>query len=137
MRRAGGKIGGIPGLRLACAAAAALILCAAETAISPKEAVARRAERLAQRLAVRPGFSVRVREGESVIGGGSTPGQSLPTVLVAVTHARYSAQKLEALLRRHSPPVLGRVERDELLLDLRTVFEDEDEELAQAFDKID
>jgi L-seryl-tRNA(Ser) seleniumtransferase len=101
-----------------------------------KEAVARRAERLAQQIAARPDFSVRVRDGESVIGGGSTPGQSFPTALVAVTHARHSAQKLEALLRRHSPPVLGRVERDELLLDLRTVFEDQDEELARAFDKI-
>jgi L-seryl-tRNA(Ser) seleniumtransferase len=102
----------------------------------PKAAVTRRAERLAERIAARPDFSVRVREGESVIGGGSTPGQSLPTALVAVTHAGHSAAQLEALLRRHSPPVLGRVERDELLLDLRTVFEDQDEELARAFEGI-
>jgi L-seryl-tRNA(Ser) seleniumtransferase len=101
-----------------------------------REPMLRRAERLAERIAARPDFSVRVREAESVIGGGSTPGQSLPTALVAVTHARHSAAQLEALLRRLSPPVVGRVERDELLLDLCTVFEDQDEELARAFEEI-
>jgi seryl-tRNA(Sec) selenium transferase len=43
---------------------------------------------------------------------------------------------LEALLRQNSPPVIARVERDELLLDLRTVFEDQEEELAQAFERM-
>jgi L-seryl-tRNA(Ser) seleniumtransferase len=101
-----------------------------------KEAIAPRAAKLADRIATRPGFLVCIREGESVIGGGSTPGQSLPTTLVAVTHARHSAQQLEALLRRNAPPVIARVERDELLLDLRTVSEEQDEELAQAFEQI-
>ena len=69
------------------------------------------------------------------MGGGSTPGQSLPTRLVAVTHARHSAQELEALLRRNRPPIITRVERDRLLLDLRTVFEDQDEQIARAFER--
>jgi len=99
-----------------------------------KEELVRRATWLADRIAACPGFSAALEDGESVIGGGSTPGQSLPTKLVAVTHARHSAQELESLLRRNSPPVIGRVERDRLLLDLRTVFEDE--ELAQAFERI-
>jgi len=102
----------------------------------PKEAIAPRAARLAEQIAARPGFSARVQEGESVIGGGSTPGKSLPTALVAVTHTQQSAQDLEALLRRNSPPIIARVERDELLLDLRTVFEDQDAVVAQAFERI-
>jgi L-seryl-tRNA(Ser) seleniumtransferase len=102
----------------------------------PKQAIVPRAARLGERIAARPGFSARVEDGESVIGGGSTPGQALPTALVAVTHTRHSAQKLEALLRQNSPPVIARVERDELLLDLRTVFEDQEEELAQAFERM-
>lgn len=102
----------------------------------PRDAILPRAARLAERIAARAGFAACVQNGESVIGGGSTPGQSLPSPLVAVTHTRHSAQQLETLLRRNSPPVIARVERDELLVDLRTVFEDQDEEVARAFERI-
>jgi L-seryl-tRNA(Ser) seleniumtransferase len=100
------------------------------------EAIRPRATRLAEKISAHPQFSVRIQDGESVIGGGSTPAQSLPTVLLAVTHARHSAQELERLLRRSSPPVIARVEEDALLLDLRTVFEDQDGELLQALEAI-
>jgi L-seryl-tRNA(Ser) seleniumtransferase len=79
---------------------------------------------------------VELEDGESVIGGGSTPGQSLPTRLIAVTHRERTAEELEAALRRHSPPVIARIERDRLLLDLRTVFEDQDDTLARAFERV-
>jgi L-seryl-tRNA(Ser) seleniumtransferase len=102
----------------------------------PVEAIRRRATGLAGKISALPRFSVRVRDGESVIGGGSTPAQSLPTALLAVTHSSHSAQELEQLLRRNSPPVIARVEEDALLLDLRTVFEDQDEELFEALDAI-
>ena len=101
-----------------------------------QEEIALRAARLAERIAAEPGYSLQIEDGESVIGGGSTPGQSLPTKLLAVTHTRYSAQDLEALLRRNSPPIIARIERDRLLLDLRTVFEDQDEEIAAGFEKL-
>jgi L-seryl-tRNA(Ser) seleniumtransferase len=101
-----------------------------------REVLAPRAARLAEQIAARPGISAQVEDGESVIGGGSTPGQSLATKLVVVTHARHSAQDLEALLRRNSPPVIARIERDRLLLDLRTVFDDQDEEINRAFERL-
>ena len=103
--------------------------------LSPAE-IGARATRLAQRISAQPGFSAQVEEGESVIGGGSTPGQSLPTRLVAVRHTARSAQALEAILQQNSPPIMARVEADCLLLDLRTVFEDQDETVAQAFAQI-
>ena len=103
--------------------------------LSPAE-IGARATRLAQRISAQPGFSAQVEEGESVIGGGSTPGQSLPTRLVAVRHTTHSAQALEIILRQNSPPIMARVEADRLLLDLRTVFEDQDETVAQAFAQI-
>ena len=103
----------------------------------PAEEIGARALRLAQKIDGRGGLRAEVREGESVIGGGSTPGQSLPTRLLAVTHAGRSAQELEQSLRRNSPPVLARVENDLVLLDLRTVFAEQDEEIARAFERLE
>ena len=95
-----------------------------------------RAVRLAERIAACHDLSVEIRQGESVMGGGSTPGQSLPSKLLAITHARHSAQALEELLRRNQPPIIARLERDRLLLDLRTVFENQEEEIVTAFKRI-
>jgi L-seryl-tRNA(Ser) seleniumtransferase len=101
------------------------------------EAIHHRAARLAERLAGHPQFSFHLQEGNSLIGGGSTPAQSLPTALLAVRHAQHSAQELEELLRQNSPPIIARVEQDTLLLDLRTVFEEQDEELIRALEGIE
>ncbi|MFB3923487.1 MAG: L-seryl-tRNA(Sec) selenium transferase [Terriglobia bacterium] len=102
-----------------------------------RDDIAQRAARLAERLAAVPGISAAVEDGDSVIGGGSTPGQSLPTRLVAVTHVRLSATDLEALLRRNSPPIIARIEHGRLLLDLRTVFDEQDEPIVEGFKNID
>ena len=86
-----------------------------------------RAEAFAQRI---PGASVR--EATSVIGGGSTPDQALPTFVVAVPG---NARHLEKQLRASDPPIAARIENDELLLDLRTVHPSEEDALAQALAK--
>jgi len=99
--------------------------------LSPSQVHAR-AERLAASISACPSFTVTLREGESVIGGGSTPGQALATTLLAVRHAHLSATKLDELLRRATPPIVGRVEQDELVLDLRTVTKEQDEVIAAA-----
>jgi len=101
-----------------------------------KEVIASRAERLAKRISARPGFAAVLRDGHSVIGGGSTPGQALDTSLVAVRHRQHSAAKLEEMLRRQNPAILGRVEQDEFLIDLRTVEEDQEDKVAQAFERL-
>jgi L-seryl-tRNA(Ser) seleniumtransferase len=101
-----------------------------------KEEIALRAERLAKVISAQPGFTAVLRDGESVIGGGSTPGQTLATWLVAVRHSQHSAAKIEETLRRQRPAIVGRVEQDEFILDLRTVGEDQDDKIAQAFEKI-
>ena len=103
--------------------------------LSPAE-IGARATRLAQKISAQPGFSAQVEDGESVIGGGSTPGQTLLTRLVAVRHTTHSAQALEAILRQNSPPIMARVEADHLLLDLRTVLEEQDDAVAQAFAQV-
>ena len=102
-----------------------------------RQAIHQRAACLAERISAHPQFSARVQDGDSLIGGGSTPAQALPTALLAVTHSRHSAQELERFLRQNSPPVIARVEQDALLLDLRTVFEEQDEELIRALEAIE
>ncbi|MGH9732357.1 MAG: aminotransferase class V-fold PLP-dependent enzyme, partial [Candidatus Acidiferrales bacterium] len=78
--------------------------------------------------------TLEIREGSSVIGGGSTPDQKLPTSLVGIASHRYSATALEERLRRPASgtPVIGRIEEDRLVIDLRTVFVEEEERLAEA-----
>jgi L-seryl-tRNA(Ser) seleniumtransferase len=66
--------------------------------------------------------------GESVIGGGSTPDQAIPTWLI-------SLPEIEKKLRRNDPPVISRVEHGQTLLDLRTVFPEEEAELKLALDR--
>jgi L-seryl-tRNA(Ser) seleniumtransferase len=76
------------------------------------------------------GIDANVQAGESVIGGGSTPDQSLPTYLLSVRSP--DVTRIERRLREADPPVIARVEDGALLLDLRTVFEPEEEELLAA-----
>ena len=102
----------------------------------PLEKLAARAASLVEKLMEIPSISAGVEDGQSVVGGGSTPGQALPAKLVAVHHTSLSAQELEAALRRNRPPVIARVERDWLLLDIRTVFDEQDAEIIQAFERL-
>jgi L-seryl-tRNA(Ser) seleniumtransferase len=102
---------------------------------TPSANLAQRARQLAERIGEIPGVTTEVREGESVLGGGSTPGQSIPTSLVAVSHQRLSAERLESRLRAQSPPIIVRVERDQVLLDLRTVFDEQDETLIEGISR--
>jgi L-seryl-tRNA(Ser) seleniumtransferase len=72
--------------------------------------------------------------GASVIGGGATPEQSIPTWLIAIESA--DVVELEQRLRRNDPPVVARIENDRLIFDLRTVFPDEEGELVQALNAL-
>jgi L-seryl-tRNA(Ser) seleniumtransferase len=83
-----------------------------------------RAERIAAAI------GAELIPGRSLIGGGSTPAQSLDTWLIAIASDDVAA--LEHRLRTGSPPVIARIEQDRLLLDLRTVFPEEDDELLHG-----
>jgi L-seryl-tRNA(Ser) seleniumtransferase len=71
---------------------------------------------------------IEITDGASLAGGGSTPSQSLPTKIIRIASARYSATKLEQRLRRapSGVSVIARVEDDRLILDLRTVFPEQE-----------
>lgn len=76
------------------------------------------------------GVRVSIVEGNSVIGGGSTPGQPLQSWLIAIDCA--NVVEAERRCRLGDPPVVARIEDGRLALDLRTVFVSEEEELAAA-----
>ena len=67
------------------------------------------------------GFSADVIDGQSTIGGGSLPGETLPTRLVTLTVA--NPDDFLARLRHGDPPVVARIENDRVVLDLRTVMD--------------
>ena len=95
------------------------------------ERIRERAQAFARALeAEELGFTVTVVAGASAVGGGAAPTLELPTWLVAVTHAARRPQDLLTRLREGDPPVLARVAEGALLLDLRTVAE-EDEGVLQ------
>jgi L-seryl-tRNA(Ser) seleniumtransferase len=75
---------------------------------------------------------LEIADGFSLAGGGSTPDQSLPTKIIRVTSPRYPAAKLEQRLRRAPSgiSVIARVEDNRVILDLRTVFPEQEPQLA-------
>jgi len=97
------------------------------------EDVRARAAALAAAINRRPGWHAELVEGSSAIGGGSAPGIELPTSLVSLTADGRSPDALEEQLRLGRPIVIARIERDRLLLDLRTVMPDQDAALTQRF----
>jgi L-seryl-tRNA(Ser) seleniumtransferase len=91
------------------------------------EQIKARAESLIAEVA---GLQAAIVPGQSVIGGGSTPEQSLPTWLIAIVGC--DVNQAERALRSNDPPVIARIEDQRLLLDLRTVFREEEAELRRA-----
>ncbi len=80
------------------------------------------------------GIAAHVQKGASTVGGGSLPGETLPTMLVALP-AEQIALPLEELarrLRQRANPIITRISRDTLLLDPRTVLEEQDQEVILA-----
>ena len=100
-----------------------------------KEAIGKRAEELAARIAT-PTLKVEVRDGESVLGGGAAPSSSLPTRVLAITVDGLSADDLSARLRASDPPVIARVEEGRVIMDLRTVFLEQDPVIEKALARL-
>jgi L-seryl-tRNA(Ser) seleniumtransferase len=95
------------------------------------DAMAARAVTWQRRLRER-GIEVEVVPAESTVGGGSLPGERLPTTALALTPRSGRAADLLRRLREHEPPVIGRIEQERVLLDPRTVLPDEDDVLLDA-----
>jgi len=77
-------------------------------------------------------FRANIEEGASVIGGGSAPEVKLPTMLVMLESSEMSPASIENGLRSHTIPIISRVERDRVIIDLRTVALEEEAIILDA-----
>jgi L-seryl-tRNA(Ser) seleniumtransferase len=100
-------------------------------ALTPEE-IELRARLLLERLQPVAALRGEILDGTSMVGGGSAPGVTLPTRLLALSLAGDDPSRLDARLRRLDPPVIARIENDRLVLDLRTVLPEQDDQLVRA-----
>ena len=100
-----------------------------------KQEIARRAQAVVERLGPSR-LSIEPIDGESLIGGGAAPSAVLPTCLLALRSDGFSAEEISARLLASVPPVVTRVEEGCVLLDLRTVFPEQDQLVVEALRQI-
>jgi L-seryl-tRNA(Ser) seleniumtransferase len=97
----------------------------------------KRGKRLLKRLSrmTNERMTISLKEDVSQVGGGALPLQELPTVVVAVKPLDFSVNSLEESLRKGDPPIISRISKEELILDMRTVFEEEIPLLAAGIER--
>jgi L-seryl-tRNA(Ser) seleniumtransferase len=105
---------------------------------APREVLDRRAKRLARRLRKELGdtCAIAVVDLMSRVGGGAMPEQNLASRGVALAPRSSTVSTLEAALRGREIPVIGRIEDNRLLLDMRTIQDDELVVVARALSEV-
>lgn len=81
-------------------------------------------------------FTKAVKESKGQVGGGSAPGEDLMSYVVEITPVSCAAQQIEEHLRGFETPIVTRINKDKVLIDVRTVFEADFKVLAAAFKKL-
>lgn len=99
------------------------------------EDLGRRAEEIVKQVHSTK-LKIDIVDGESVIGGGSAPSSALPTRLLALTCENLSSDELSARFRTFVPPIIVRVEEGRVLLDMRTVFPEQDQQVLSALARV-
>jgi L-seryl-tRNA(Ser) seleniumtransferase len=102
--------------------------------LAPYEQLKRKARRLRRMIGTLDtgDFGLQLVDGTSKVGGGALPLLVIPTCLIALVPGRLSAGTIEQTLRDHEPPIISRVEKDQVLLDVRTIQDAELKIVAQA-----
>lgn len=100
-----------------------------------KEEIGERAEKFVAESQISD-LRFEIIDGHSAIGGGAAPNVQLETRLIAISHARMSASKLEFKLRQNDVPIVTRIVDDHVVFDLRTVSEEDEVILIDALSTI-
>ena len=106
----------------------------------PLKALQARAEKIKAALE-KSDIKIAIQKSQSTVGGGSLPGETLPTVVISVQSFGRSPQdesvdRQAKLFREQPTPIIGRIENDRFVLDLRTVFPQQDEIIISAIRNI-
>lgn len=98
------------------------------------EDIGERAKKIVRSLP--KGYRAEILDGDSVIGGGAAPGATLKSRVLVLSLEDLSADELSSRLRHSDPPVITRVEEERVVLDLRTVFPQQDEAVLRVLSSI-
>jgi len=122
-------------------------ICVWQMISTPLDVLKKRAKNIGAQLK-KSGISISITESKSTVGGGSLPGETLPTIVISVQSFGTSPQDKSApsidlsadrqakLFREQSPPIIGRIEDEKFVLDLRTIFPDQDDLMVKAIKNI-
>lgn len=102
-----------------------------------KDRLKAKAEDLENHLKGLDGFDIKIVETESEVGGGSLPLEKLPSYGLSISHERCSEVDIERCLRFFETPIIGRIQDERVLLDLRTIFDDEYEIIRKALETLE
>lgn len=106
--------------------------------LMPKEEVKKKCTLLKRKLQSKTqDFKFYIDKGESMVGGGSMPTEKIETYVVKVTSEKFSPEDMERKLRLGETPLIARVYNDELVLDGRTLFKEDFDEIVQCFKAIE
>jgi L-seryl-tRNA(Ser) seleniumtransferase len=105
--------------------------------LTPEE-LGRRAKKLAASLrkALPTGVMISVEDGESQVGSGAVPVETLPSKVLAVRSPGISAEDLARQLRAFTPPIFARIHKDAVLFDFRTIQPGEDAVVERALREV-
>lgn len=103
----------------------------------PPKLIANKAKRLRNRLKKQGDDRLEavIIDASSRVGGGALPLQELPTRCVGVRIKGFSANRIERIMREAAPPIIGRIENDLFVMDMRTVQDEEIAMIASTFKK--
>ena len=95
-----------------------------------------RAERIFHHLQPSSEWKIALEEHDAEVGGGSLPGLQLRTIAIAIDHQRIHEHELAVALRTGSRPVVPRIQKKRVLLDLRSVLPEDDGQLTMAIQQL-
>lgn len=102
--------------------------------LSDKNEHKKRAQRLKRKLQSKvKGFEFIIAEDYSMVGGGSMPVEKIETYVIRVKNDKFSPKELEKELRENKIPIIIRVANDEVIMDLRTMFDKDFDDVVDAF----
>ncbi len=104
--------------------------------LSSKDEHKKRAYRLKRKLQNKvKNFNFSMGEDYSMVGGGSMPIEKIPTYVIRVKSDKYKPEELEIMLRKNKTPIIIRVSNDEVIMDVRTMFDKDFDVIVEAFSK--